>query len=134
MQCGSCTEEIPDDSIFCPECGSRQELSRASTIPGAAGVGLGGQAVSGGRNFGIVSGEAVMNQNAAQGVPGQGMPQGLAPDMMGQIVSGMQGGLPPLAGQQPPMGMPTDPNALGGQLSNVTPLGGSSYPSKTEYI
>ena len=27
MQCGSCFEEIPDDSIFCPECGARQEMS-----------------------------------------------------------------------------------------------------------
>ena len=53
MQCGSCTEEIPSDSIFCPECGSRQELSRAGEIPGVGGVGLAGQAVSGGRNFGV---------------------------------------------------------------------------------
>ncbi|DAC27241.1 MAG TPA: zinc ribbon domain-containing protein, partial [Candidatus Thalassarchaeaceae archaeon] len=24
MQCGSCAEEIPSDSLFCPECGARQ--------------------------------------------------------------------------------------------------------------
>ena len=119
MQCGSCTEEIPSDSIFCPECGSRQELSRAGEIPGVGGVGLAGQAVSGGRNFGIVSGEAVINQNAAQGLPVQGVPTALAPDMMGQIVSGMQGGIPPLPGQQPPAGVPQDPNQLGNQMSNV---------------
>ncbi len=34
MQCGSCAEEIPSDSLFCPECGARQ-------TPGAAsGTGL----------------------------------------------------------------------------------------------
>ena len=30
MFCDSCSEEVPDDSIFCPECGARQNLSRAS--------------------------------------------------------------------------------------------------------
>ena len=85
MQCGSCVEEIPDDSIFCPECGARQEMSRAGGLPGVGGVGLGGQGVSGGRNFGVVSGEAVMNQNMGQGMPGQGMPPGMMPDLMGQI-------------------------------------------------
>ena len=34
MQCGSCAEEIPSDSLFCPECGARQ-------TPGAStGMGL----------------------------------------------------------------------------------------------
>ena len=34
MQCGSCAEEIPSDSLFCPECGARQ-------TPGAtSGTGL----------------------------------------------------------------------------------------------
>ena len=30
MFCDTCSEEIPDDSIFCPECGARQNLSKAS--------------------------------------------------------------------------------------------------------
>ena len=129
MQCGSCTEEIPSDSIFCPECGSRQELSRAGEIQGAGAVGLGGQTVSGGRNFGIVSGEAVINQTAGQGMPTQGIPTELSPDMMGQIVSGMQGGVPPLPGQplpgqplpgQQPTGIPQDPNQLVNQMPNAT--------------
>ena len=30
MFCDTCNEEIPDDSIFCPECGARQNLSKAS--------------------------------------------------------------------------------------------------------
>ena len=81
MQCGSCFEEIPADSIFCPECGARQEMSRAGALPGVGGVGLGGQEVSGGRNFGVVSGEAVMNQHTP-GMPNQGMPPGMMPDIM----------------------------------------------------
>ena len=111
MQCGSCIEEIPDDSIFCPECGSRQELSRAGAIPGVGNVGLSGQQVAGGRNFGVVSGEAVIQQNA-QDMGGVGMPPGMMPDLMGQIAQGMQPGqmppnpelqqgLPPLQGEDP---------------------------------
>ena len=110
MQCGSCVEEVPDDSIFCPECGARQEMSRAGALPGVGGVGLGGQQVSGGRNFGVVSGEAVMNQNMSQGIPGQGMPPGMMPDIMGQIAQNMPGspmpGLPPLPGLPPIAGIP----------------------------
>ena len=79
MQCGSCGEVIPSDSIFCPECGARQEMSRAGNLPGVGNVGLGGQQVQGGRNFGVVSGEAVMNQNMQQGMPNQGMPPGMMP-------------------------------------------------------
>ena len=108
MQCGSCFEEIPDDSIFCPECGARQEMSRAGGLPGIGGVGLGGQDVSGGRNFGVVSGEAVMNQNMP-GLPNQGMPPGMMPDIMSQIA-------PTLPGQMPPP-------------SNVTPLPGQMPPN-----
>ncbi len=108
MQCGSCFEEIPDDSIFCPECGARQEMSRAGGLPGVGGIGLGGQDVSGGRNFGVVSGEAVMNQNMP-GMPNQGMPPGMMPDIMSQIA-------PTLPGQMPP-------------ASNVTPLPGQMPPN-----
>jgi len=114
MQCGSCVEEIPDDSIFCPECGARQEMSRAGSLPGIGNVGLGGQEVSGGRNFGVVSGEAVMNQNMP-GMPNQGMPPGMMPDLMSQIA-------PTLPGMPPPMnqGLPQ---------SNVTPLQGQVPPN-----
>ena len=62
MECGSCNEQIPDDSIFCPECGSRQEMSRAGGFTNPGSIGLSGQEVSGGRNFGVVSGEAVRQQ------------------------------------------------------------------------
>ena len=105
MQCDSCLEEIPDDSIFCPECGARQEMSRAGGLPGVGGIGLGGQDVSGGRNFGVVSGEAVINQNMP-GMPPQGMPPGMMPDIMGQIAPTLPGMPPanvtPLPGQAPP--------------------------------
>ena len=46
MDCQACTEEIPDDSIFCPECGARQDLSK-----------------SGGRSFGVVTPQAVQGAN-----------------------------------------------------------------------
>jgi RNA polymerase subunit RPABC4/transcription elongation factor Spt4 len=105
VQCDSCLEEIPDDSIFCPECGARQEMSRAGGLPGVGGIGLGGQDVSGGRNFGVVSGEAVINQNMP-GMPPQGMPPGMMPDIMGQIAPTLPGMPPanvtPLPGQAPP--------------------------------
>ena len=105
MQCDSCLEQIPDDSIFCPECGARQEMSRAGGLPGVGGIGLGGQDVSGGRNFGVVSGEAVINQNMP-GMPPQGMPPGMMPDIMGQIAPTLPGMPPanvtPLPGQAPP--------------------------------
>ena len=77
-------------------------------LPGIGGVGLGGQDVSGGRNFGVVSGEAVMNQNMP-GLPNQGMPPGMMPDIMSQIA-------PTLPGQMPPP-------------SNVTPLPGQMPPN-----
>ena len=59
MECTSCSEHIPDDSIFCPECGARQDLSRAGGFTTPNSVGLGGQEVTGGRSFGVVSGEAI---------------------------------------------------------------------------
>ena len=122
MQCGSCLEEIPDDSIFCPECGARQEMSRAGGLPGVGSMGLGGQEVSGGRNFGVVSGEAIMNQNMNQGMPGQGLPPGVMPELMGQIAQNMQS--MPQQGM-PPQGMPQ--NVL--PTSNVTPLPGQAPPN-----
>ena len=108
LQCGSCTEEIPQDSIFCPECGSRQEISIAGNLPGVSPVGLGGQAGSGGRNFGVVSGAAVMNQNIANQIPGQEMHPGVIPDVLGQ----MNQQFPPLVDPSlPPQGLPTQPMA-----------------------
>ena len=86
MQCGSCMEEIPNDSIFCPECGARQEISRAGSFANTGSVGLGGQEVTGGRNFGVVSGEAVRQQRDTQ----QGQAGGLPPEVLQQIAMGVQ--------------------------------------------
>ena len=120
MQCGSCGEVIPNDSIFCPECGARQEMSRAGNLPGVGNVGLGGQQVQGGRNFGVVSGEAVMNQNMQQGMPNQGMPPGMMPDIMGQVNQNLQG-MPPT--QLPDPAFQNQPMPTGGLPPvNVTPL------------
>ncbi len=117
MQCGSCVEEIPDDSIFCPECGARQEMSRAGGLPGVGGIGLGGQDVSGGRNFGVVSGEAVINQNM-QGMPGQGMPPGMMPDIMGQIAPNLPGVPPVNVNPLPGQALPN----IGGTIGDMPPV------------
>ena len=89
------------------------------------GVGLGGQDVTGGRNFGVVSGEAVMNQNMP-GMPNQGMPPGMMPDLMSQIAPNL--GMPPNnAGLPPVQGLP--PLNQNMPQSNVTPLPGQSPPN-----
>ena len=129
MQCGSCTEEIPQDSIFCPECGARQEMSRAGGLPNIGATGLGGQDVSGGRNFGVVSGEAVMNQNLG-GMPNQGMPTGMMPDIMGNIAPNLQGAnMPPpgIQGGLPPIGVNPNmpPPGVVTPLGNQPNIGGS---------
>ena len=86
MECGSCIEVIPDDSIFCSECGARQEMSRAGGFTSHNSVGLGGQEVSGGRSFGVVSGEAVRQQRDEQiGATGN-----IPTDIMQQIAQGIQ--------------------------------------------
>jgi len=36
MQCGSCGEEIPSDSLFCPECGARQNAGGGGMTPSPA--------------------------------------------------------------------------------------------------
>ena len=81
MQCGSCGEEIPADSIFCPECGARQDLSRAGGFTAPNSVGLSGQEVSGGRNFGVVSGEAIRQQREMS----VSDPNAISPELMRQI-------------------------------------------------
>ena len=120
MQCAACGESIPDDSMFCPECGARQ---------GGAQTGVAGQAPS--TQPGMV-GQPISGfppQAQPQGYPPQGMPQqGLPPQNMqgmpqqGRPPQNMQGmppqgmpqqGLPPQGmgqpgyGQMPQQGMPT---------------------------
>ena len=38
MQCESCGEEIPSDSLFCPECGSRVNASGGGMSPAPSPV------------------------------------------------------------------------------------------------
>ena len=100
MQCGSCGEEIPADSIFCPECGARQDLSRAGGFTAPNSVGLSGQEVSGGRNFGVVSGEAIRQQREMS----VSDPNAISPELMRQIAQSMQNqqNIPPTGNFPPP--------------------------------
>ena len=147
MDCGSCTELIPDDSIFCPECGARQEMSRAGGFTNPGSIGLSGQEVSGGRNFGVVSGEAIRQQRdmsmggntnispevlqqIAMGIqqqpnlpPGQFPPQNIPPNQMGQFPP--QNFPPNQMGQMPPQSMPQQP-----QQGNVLPNVQSDRPQQ----
>ena len=139
MQCGSCGEEIPADSIFCPECGARQDLSRAGgfTVPNA--VGLSGQEVTGGRSFGVVSGEAIRHQREMSVTD----PNAVSPELMRQIAQSMQNqqNIPPV-GNFPPQGYQNQlnqQNNLNQQMpmnnlqnippSNVTPMNPSTSPT-----
>nr|MBC8518763.1 zinc ribbon domain-containing protein [Euryarchaeota archaeon] len=74
MDCQSCSDEIPDDSIFCPECGARQDLSSA-----------------GGRSFGVVTPQAV--QPAGQDdTTSQPAPQAMDVDTLNQLAFQMKTG------------------------------------------
>ena len=125
MQCATCFEEIPGDSIFCPECGSRQDMSRAGNLPGVGAVGLGGQDVSGGRNFGVVSGEAIINQNTNQSM-NQNMPPGMMPDIMSQVNQNLgnvhrqtmpQSNVTPISGQQQNQNVQPMPGVVPNQIN-----------------
>ena len=102
VDCGSCSELIPDDSIFCPECGARQEVSRADGFSNQSTIGLSGQEVTGGRNFGVVSGEAVRQQRNTT----VGGNSNIPPEVLQQIAMGIQQqpNVPP--GQFPPQPLP----------------------------
>jgi len=131
MECGSCSELIPDDSIFCPECGSRQDMSRAGSFTSPNSIGLSGQEVSGGRNFGVVSGEAIRHQREM----GATDLNSISPELLQQIAQGLQnqqnippGNFPPQnlqsnvitnsnSGNQLPQNKPT----LGNNQNNVNP-------------
>ncbi|MDP6899904.1 MAG: zinc ribbon domain-containing protein [Candidatus Thalassarchaeaceae archaeon] len=58
MDCSVCSEEIPDDSLFCPECGARQDPSKSAAM--------------GGRNFGVVSGQAIQASRDMQSADAAG--------------------------------------------------------------
>ena len=118
MECGSCSELIPDDSIFCPECGARQDMSRAGGFTNPSSVGLSGQEVSGGRNFGVVSGEAIRQQRE-MGVTDL---NSISPELLQQIAQGLQNqqNIPP--GSFPPQNVQSN---LGNNQNNPTMVGGN---------
>ena len=133
----SCGEHIPNDSIFCPECGARQDLSRAGGFTAPNSVGLAGQEVTGGRSFGVVSGEAIRQQREMS----VSDPNAISPELMRQIAEGMQNqqNIPPV-GNFPPQGFQNQTNNpnqiprndLGNMrqnMPNVTPMGQSSSPT-----
>ncbi len=142
MQCDSCGEEIPADSIFCPECGARQDLSRAGGFTSPSAVGLSGQEVTGGRSFGVVSGEAIRHQREMSVTD----PNAVSPELMRQIAQSMQNqqNIPPV-GNFPPQGYQNTVNQQNnlnqqmpmnnvGQIppsnvQNVTPMNPSSSPT-----
>ena len=88
--CQDCSEEIPDDSLFCPECGSRQDPSNSGAM--------------GGRNFGVVSPQAVQATKDMQATDAAGGTAGASPsDFLNQIAGQMTGAsTPPPAPQQSP--------------------------------
>ena len=121
-------------------------MSRAGGFTNPSSIGLSGQEVSGGRNFGVVSGEAVrqqrdMNvgntnippevlQQIAMGIqqqpnipPGQFPPQNLPPNQMGQFPP--QNFPPNQMNQMPPQGMQQQP-----PQGNVTPNIQSDRPQQ----
>ncbi len=81
MDCQVCSEEIPDDSLFCPECGARQDPSKS------------------GRNFGVVSSQAIQATHDMQATDAAGgSAAGAVPsDFLNQIAGQMTGD----QGQQP---------------------------------
>ena len=127
MECGSCGELIPDDSIFCPECGSRQDMSRAGGFTNPNSIGLSGEEVSGGRNFGVVSGEAIRQQREMDATD----LNSISPELLQQIAQGLQNqqNIPP--GSLPTQNIQTnlvnnqnlgnqnDPTMVGGNLGSV---------------
>ena len=76
MDCQVCSEEIPDDSLFCPECGARQDPSKSGAM--------------GGRNFGVVSSQAVQATQDMQAADAAGGSDVAAdPSFLNQIANQM---------------------------------------------
>ena len=91
MQCAACGESIPDDSMFCPECGARQ---------GGGATGVPGQAPAPQPNMGGAQMGGFLQQTMPQGYAPQGQ-QNLPPQGMPQ-----QGMMQPGYGNMPQQGMP----------------------------
>jgi RNA polymerase subunit RPABC4/transcription elongation factor Spt4 len=115
VNCGSCNEMIPDDSMFCPECGARQDNSIAGSF----------QPPMPQRDFEPVAGmNARMQQEANMGA----FPN-MQPDQFQNMAQNIQQNpnLPPNMYQQNQMGFPNqnmpmgNPNMMG-RPQNVVPM------------
>jgi len=54
MFCKECGKGIPDDSVFCPECGAQIAAPPAAATPASPRPAPGGAAVGQGLNIGII--------------------------------------------------------------------------------
>ena len=99
MFCDTCNEEIPDDSIFCPECGARQNLSKAS-------FGVPTESLSGGvptsSGMGVVTPQAFSQSDEKKSEV-----TSISEDLMSQIAS---------------KATPTEKNLFGAPSLSQTPL------------
>lgn len=96
MDCQVCEEEIPDDSIFCPECGGRQDLSKAKFAATGA---------TASRGVGVVSPEAVAAQREQQQQQAAPDVQTMSAEMLSQIAGNVAPAQPepaPAADQDAP--------------------------------
>ena len=87
MDCQVCSEEIPGDSLFCPECGARQDPSKSGAM--------------GGRNFGVVSPQAVQATHDMQAADATGgsSTDAASAEFLNQIADQMTG-VPPTPSQE----------------------------------
>jgi Zn finger protein HypA/HybF involved in hydrogenase expression len=106
MDCQSCADEIPDDSIFCPECGARQDLSNA-----------------GGRSFGVVTPQAVQAANQDE-TGAQPVPQAMDVDTLNRLAFQMKTGQSAEAeGNEPSAESPVDiSDAFDGAISGTNQI------------
>ncbi|MEE2759057.1 MAG: hypothetical protein VYA86_03655 [Candidatus Thermoplasmatota archaeon] len=88
-----CSEEIPEDSLFCPECGARQDPSNSGAM--------------GGRNFGVVSSQAVQATHDMQASDAAGGAGTIDPsNFLNQIAGQMAGDPAPVQTPQNPAPSP----------------------------
>ena len=90
MDCQVCSDEIPDDSLFCPECGARQDPSKSAAVSQ--------------RNFGVVSAQAIQSTRDMQSADTAGgtatagaLGDAAGSNLLNQIASEMTGGGPQTA-------------------------------------
>ena len=123
MNCGACGEQIPADSMFCPECGARQDNSVAGGFAPAPNQSIPNFPPQQ-RSFDPVSGQAQrMQQEANMNQMGQ-----FPADMMQGMAQGIQQqqNLPPGAYPQQPLQGGFRP--INSHPTNSRPNKGTSSP------